>query len=456
MSKSTHQIQVKAADQTGGAFQSIKNRAAATATSIRSVVGGALAAAGAYLSVRAVAGAVNELGHLSDVAQKTSTSVSDITKATTGLQVLGIDTDMERLAKAFQMMEKNTGRSGMQGFYETVGELGKIPDAGDRAAAAMKVFGRSGIELMPIINAADESTAALQGVINAMPGISQAAADAGDAAADAMKIAGDGIKRLWLEVIGKICLLFDTDLRTAAAKGVAYLTYFAKTAWRYLSALFQNTQNGMTRLEIISRAVDDDILNALGRAWARLYGMVANSLNLVKAAFESIAGPFLDILTFDFENIGHDFVTPLKGWWADVEETARNEYEALGWGGELGEATGMAFADAFADVLTDDLMKQLRDALAAAEELGNNYIKGARPTSNPDHANNIDIKRTPQVRNTLIMGGSAAALKLAVNGPQYRDEVKKQTTILERIAKNTEKTAENTKESGENYAATDL
>lgn len=54
------------------------------------------------------------------------------------------------------------------------------------------------------------------------------------------------------------------------------------------------------------------------------------------------------------------------------------------------------------------------------------------------------------------MGGSYAALRASINGPQLQNETKKQTAILERIAKNTEKTAENTEESGETYISTDL
>ena len=54
MSKSTHQVAIKGVDQTGAAFKSISNRAKATGAQIRSIMGGAIAAAGAYLSFRSI------------------------------------------------------------------------------------------------------------------------------------------------------------------------------------------------------------------------------------------------------------------------------------------------------------------------------------------------------------------------------------------------------------------
>ena len=56
MSTSTHNIAIRGKDQTATAFQSIQARAIAAGNRISKVMGGALAAAGAYLSVRAIKG----------------------------------------------------------------------------------------------------------------------------------------------------------------------------------------------------------------------------------------------------------------------------------------------------------------------------------------------------------------------------------------------------------------
>lgn len=199
MSQSTHQIKVKGVDQTGGAFSSIKNRAAATGAQVRSMLGGALAAAGAYLGFRAVKGGIDELGHLSDIAQKTSTSVGELTQTAAAMGALGIQNmGVDQLAKSFDYMAKTTGRTGMAGFYQTIAELGKIEDVAQRGQEAMKIFGRSGMEFMPLINAADTSVEALQTVVAAMPKVPQSAADAGDAMSDAMGFAANQVKSIWL------------------------------------------------------------------------------------------------------------------------------------------------------------------------------------------------------------------------------------------------------------------
>ena len=120
MSKSTHQIAIKAVDQTGGAFKSIKSTAAATGASIKSMVGGALAAAGVGLGLKGLSDTISNLGKLSDLAMKTGASVEDLTRMATAFQVAGLDVSIDTLAKSFQYLEKNTGRKGSDGFFKTV------------------------------------------------------------------------------------------------------------------------------------------------------------------------------------------------------------------------------------------------------------------------------------------------------------------------------------------------
>ena len=254
MSKSTHQVAIKGVDQTAGAFNSIAARAKATGAQIRSIMGGAIAAAGAYLSVRAGKEAVAELGKLDDIAGKTGTNVEELTQAVNGLQIIGISTSVDSLAKSLMLMQKNTGRSGMAGFYETIEELGKIPDVAERSKLAMAVFGSSGLELMPIVNAAREVTDAIKGVIGAMPGIPAAAAKAGDDANDAWSIVCAEFHSLWLQTVGAVLRFFGADMgngmRQAAAEGMAQFEFGLKAGfvsvkmalaqiWRYTAGYIQ-------------------------------------------------------------------------------------------------------------------------------------------------------------------------------------------------------------------------
>ena len=404
---------VAAIDKTGAAFNSVKMRARATGASIRAALGGALAAAGAYLSVRSVVGAINELGMMSDVAQKTNTSVAELTKTLTALQILGINTDMNSLARAFQMMEKNTGKSGLSGFYEVVAEIGKIPDAAERGKRAMAVFGRSGLEFMPIINAAKEGTAAIEGVIGAMPGVPQKAAEAGDKVNDAMKTVGEEFHSIWLQAIGAVCDLFDKQfaggVREAALKVSAYLEYWAKAT----VPIFQS-------------------------AWRRIQGYG-----------EAIGGA-------------------VGAWWGASSTQ-------LGTQGEVWQAVKDAWESAINE-MDDDLegiegrldqfAERLKTRLEKASGFQIKYNKAAgsgdstpsdNPTNNPTAAGAaFGVAAAKRITNELIMGGSNAANRLAALGPQYQNEIKKIAEGVAKIAQNTKKTAENTEEGGEQLAATDL
>ena len=108
----------------------------------------------------------------------------------------------------------------------------------------MKVFGRAGIEFMPLVNAAKDGTGALQEVIDAMPKVPQAAADAGDKLSDAKYIGVEGFKNVWLQLVGKISesvdQLFKGGVREAAMDGVSYFTYFAKLSYGRVKWLFDS------------------------------------------------------------------------------------------------------------------------------------------------------------------------------------------------------------------------
>ena len=429
MSKSTHQVAIKGVDQTAGAFNSIAARAKATGAQIRSIMGGAIAAAGAYLSVRAVKEAVAELGKLDDIASKTSTNVEELTQAVNGLQIIGISTSVDSLAKSLMLMQKNTGRSGMAGFYETIEELGKIPDVAERSKQAMAIFGRSGLELMPIVNAAREGTDAIKGVIGAMPGIPAAAAKAGDDANDAWSIVCAEFHSLWLQTVGAVLRFFGADMgngmRQAAAEGMAQFEFGIKTGfvsvkmalaqiWRYTAGYIQQFFSA--------------IANGIG---VGIQSIQAAAVGVYKG--KGIKELWKEQLWYFKE--GMDAV---KDGWSDTGEKLDQELRDL---------------DEENQKRVDAWMKRRDEKMEAASKLGLNYRKVSEAMSAPDApgGNNATpanvaeaVSRAVRVSNSLIMGGSNAERRLSVLGPTYQNEQKKQTEYLKTIAKNTEKTAENT------------
>lgn len=385
---------VKGIDKTGAAFKSVKNRAKATGFQIRAMLGGAFAAAGAYLGLSAIKGGVDELGRLSDIAQKTNTSVDELTKTSAALSALGIQNmGVDQLAKSFDYLQKTTGRTGMSGFLQTIKDLGQIEDVSKRGQEAMRVFGRSGMEFMPLINGAAQSVDALQTVIDAMPYIPQSAANAGDAAADALGFAAGQVKSIWLQGLGflanKLNDDYTGDVRTAALAAGNSLEYYTKIA--------------------VTKCIE----------W---YQKLQASLKPIGEAVGAAIGTFIG---------GGGF----KDAWAAMKE---------------GYSSGMQEAmDDFAEIekTEEDRTKRFRanyEARAdAIKHFAGAYKLAAISLRKPGEGKNLggdSAKRSPQVRNELIQSANEA-LRISAIGPQFQSETKKQTKILEKIAANTEKTA---------------
>lgn len=448
MSKSTHQFEIKGVDKSAGAFASIKQHAAVTGAQIRNMVGGALAGVGAYLGLRTLSANIDELGKLSDIAQKTGTSVDELTKAATAFSVVGVQgMGVDQIGKAFDNMAKSTGRQGMAGFYQTIEELGKIPDIAERGKAAVQVFGESGMEFMPLINGAKEGTGAIRSVIETFPGVSQAAADAGDALADAKTIGASGFKSIWLNAIGAVCRQFGLDFRGGAAAMVAYLDYGAHVAWRYLKSLFDANEQGVRRFEMAWKAVGNGIVRSVVTISATCYEYIKTIPERIVAGFANaimtIPGIFSDSFAEKRRQTMEDWFAEIsQGMWQSIDD----DLKTLGID-VVRDSLGKELQAVFSDVNTDDLDKKLKDMLELSKKIGINIDDsvGAGNEGNDkknegnDKGNKSNINgrlfdvehRKPEIRNDLILGGSNAATRLQLLGPSLQSETKKQTQVLE-------------------------
>lgn len=403
MSKSTHQFEIRGVDKSAGAFGSIKNRAAVTSAQIRSMVGGAIGALGAYFTFSSIKGGIDELGHLSDVAQRTSTSVDELTQTAAAMSAIGVNMGVDQLAKAFDYMAKSTGRSGMAGFYQTIDELGKVDDVSKRAQAAMQAFGSSGMKFMPLINAADTSVEALKTVVDAMPKIPQSAADAGDAMSDAMGFAANQAKSIWLQGLGAICGWFDNEykggVREASLSAGNYLEYYTKVAVAKCITWYKKLQNGL-------KVWGDTIGAFVGAAYVKITegGSWDDVWKLTTQAFSQ------SLDEYEEESKRLD----------DIEAQRNKRF-----------------------------LRDFEDRKIAIEKFQGAYNKAAvsiegRKAMGVDAE--ADVGRQTRISNDLVMAGSNAAMRMQILGPTLQSESKKQTALLERIATNTEKTADNTEE----------
>ena len=390
MSNSTHQIAVKGVDKTGPAFQSIQARAIAASAQIRKAMGGALAAVGAYLSFRAIGGAVNRLGELSNQAMKAGVSVDELTKASLAFQVAGLKLPVETLTKSFQYLKKTTGEGGIDNFYKVAGAIAAIEDPAKRGAELVKNFGRAGLELQPLVAGGEEAIEKMKTLTEIMPGVSQAAAAAGDAASDALKIFGIGAQSLMLRAVGKICSYwgdeFPGGVRAGALNAINWIEYAFKKMYNY------TVEYGAK----------------IGLAMEAIWNWAANDYSW-------------------------------EGAWSQFQE---------------------------ANIALSEDMERQRKAL---EDSRTEYVEKLKSLSVDDLAGalsqkpkleveaQVDQTKLPRLRNELILAGSNAERKLQLLGPDQMSESKKQTALLQKIAANTEKTAEEVAEiSNPEIAETDL
>lgn len=264
MAKKNSQItlRVAAVDATARVFKRVASSAMSVTKSIAKWGSVAAVAAGGAFAL-----AARQLGKLSDVAQSAGASTGELTKLSGALDALGIKASSpEELALAFQRMTKATGEVGVEGFHRVIGEIAQLPTIEERAAAAMKVFGKTGLNFLPVVEAAAQGgVKALKDVEAGMPGISQAAADAGDAAADAMGIVGNGVKEIWFDAIGAIARALDGEftggVREAAMVASAHMEYFAKASWAYIKPFITNTKAVFLQLsEWIARVMHNGLV----------------------------------------------------------------------------------------------------------------------------------------------------------------------------------------------------
>lgn len=406
MSSSTHQIKVKGVDQTAAVFGSIKSRAAATGAQIRSMMGGALAAAGAYVGFRAIRGSIAELAHLDDMAMKTSSHIGELTSAAQALEVLGIQNmSVEQLGKSFDYMAKATGRSGLSGFYETIEELGKIDDVAKRGQEAMRIFGRSGMELMPIITAAKDSTDALQTVVAGFGNLPPAAAAAGGRVDDMMGFVVEEMKSIWLQGLGAICGWIDNEFPSSAAQSSLSvcnkMTYYAKLGAARFIAAYRRVQEYLKRFgDSVGAFIGTKMGGGTwGEAWDN-------------------AGKAYDQAVDEYA----DAVKEINALEKSRTERFKREFEQR----------------AIAVSKFDEASKKAAAGILSRENIPEKEAEKAAAALD-------GAIKSPQVRNELLLAGNEAN-RLAMLGPTMQNEAKKQTALLEKIADNTKNVADNTDE----------
>lgn len=439
-------LNVKGVNKTGKVFKEIAASAARVGKTA-ALVGGA-AFGGAAVAFAATA---KSLGRLSDVAMQAGASADEITRLSSAMGVLGIKSQTpEVLAMAFQKMTKSIGETGVGGFKKAIAAIAQMETAEERSAAAMAVFGNSGLDFMPLIEAAaKDGVSALEDVMNGMPGISDAAANAGDAVADAMQIMTDGSKALWSEAVGSIAKMADEHfaggIREAAMKANAYVEYYVTMFWRSCVATFENIQKAYTALSAdwgntfsqLFTFLWDTVKSYFKFLWEEIKNVGAVIRDFVKEVWSGLNGDGFSlervVQNANFAEVGKKFVEEMRGNMSKI-----NIFDGVQWSevemgdavqkleGKLQAATKAAVAVSSAAVATvaqesaDDTTDKVREAMKSVK---NDFVdagsyRAASMSLRADYGKDADktVKAVNAVKavNEKI---AAAAEKISGNMP---------------------------------------
>lgn len=391
-------LDVKGVNRTGKVFKEIATSAANVGRTVAMIgAAGIGAAAGAF------ALAARELGKLSDVAMQAGVSTDEITKLSTALNILGLRSNTpEQIATAFSKMAKSIGETGLPGFKRAIKAISELATVEERSAAAMAVFGKSGLDFMPIIEAAaKDGMSALEDVTNAMPGVSQAAADSGDKVADAFVLVTQGAKALWLEACGKIAGWMDTKfkggVREAAMAGNAYMKYFAKAGVLNMQAF----ANGCV-----------SIFNQMGSSWENVVIRMGEYLTRY---FKALGGWIMDFVNVTWDDIKE------KGLFGRANENFQRAMETATdklW-------KGIDLKEFVPDLsgIRKELALELEAAAKAAGSVGSAAVGFAATDAADETAEKIQ-KAMKAVRNELVSGGTYKAATLSMRADYAKGEDK--------------------------------
>lgn len=278
MASSNITLNVRGVDKTGAAFASVRKRAASVGKAAAVAVAAAVAATGA-----AVYKAVADLGKLSDEAQRAGASAKDIQGLANAMGMVGIKgASVEMAANAFQKMALKTGRSGTEGFRQTILEIAKLPTVAERSKAAMEAFGRSGLAFMPAIEESVKSgRVALLDLAEAMPAASDQMAESGDRIKDALDNVWNGIKVGWqsvvVDILGSIGEDLEGGIRGASLNMANDIQWAMEAAVKYVKWFVNNAQNFFGAWGNFARNIWENINTAAYNAFASIGNLFSGS-----------------------------------------------------------------------------------------------------------------------------------------------------------------------------------
>lgn len=215
-------LKVSAVDKATAVFKRVGTVAAGVAKSALAIGAAAGAASAVMLKTWDAMTKVN------DLATASGETAENLQKMTAAMGQLGIQgMSLEGVAKALEVMRKNTGGNGIEGF---IAAIDKAKGAADPIKSLTESFGKSGLALAPIL-AGDSD--ALRELIELQFAASNGAITAATDASNAWSMFKSGALAAWYEFSGEVAKLLDENVEggiyAAAYKGVAYVTAAVKS-----------------------------------------------------------------------------------------------------------------------------------------------------------------------------------------------------------------------------------
>lgn len=372
------------------------------------------AAALAYATDRSAA----RLGELSDAAAQAGASSDELQRLSQALGQAGVrGASIDTISSALARMAKATGRTGLSGLRDTLAEIAALPDEAARIATLSDTFGRQlGPQFAALVRQGpDALREGLEGVVAAMPGISDAVVAAGDSVADGMASIRSSLVSAWDSTLVSIAQSIadhfgEGSFRVLGAKISAYVQYYADIAIANLGPLWDHLKFWALNLPRLFSAGIQDIGDALSGFIVDKLGWIGRRLKDLHDGIAMISGA-----------LGNASAGDWAGAWETLN-TLPAERAGSHIGEVLGEFAGREFVGATAEAAErlnerlaaaaglDDAMDKLATGAAAASEEGEDAAESL------GKAGAAAAKKTAEAWRGAgaVMAGSYEALKLAI------------------------------------------
>lgn len=374
----------------GGAFDRIKAMARGA--------GAAIVAAVAALGVGAFAGfikgAIDSIDAISDVAQKTGLAVTEIASLQMwfqkgGMEAGALEGSMAKLAKTIAAGGEDFARLGIRtkganGEFRTTSQVladtaevfANMPDGVQKTALAIELFGKSGADMIPMLNEGKEGLVAMQEAAERFGlTVDQKVVDqAGEFndTLDLLALAGQGVGRQMasalLPALNAVAGSFmefiskgDGVRKMAAAIGVAFkILYTAGVALvtafnvigKIIGAALASVSNN---LKTLFTALKQGIMGDYADAWKTLTTGGMNAGNILRDTFNDVSG--------ELKSAGK----AISSAWSESGNQAVSDMAKVVAKGSVVSASA-AKAAKEAKQAAEKQADQYRDLLAAADE----------------------------------------------------------------------------------------